>query len=574
MSNYSLTWEDASQLLKAHAAECVTDDVSLTPAEHADIEAMDRVTRAHALVIALFWGDYHMAQALWLGIQDCVIHLEADGNQLKATLVSGESFDVDMKLLEKYQAHDLLDEEFQNGVHLELVTLVSGGADLQSDSPWGLVLEGRHEIGYDHSGNYKVGKEGLELPILSGDHLYQPELQAAMMRRRQRNGITPSWIQDTLCWASAEMVAAHPDSLFAMAPVVSLHQETADKVGGEINVRSSSGLAVRGPVVVGEHVEAIQEANVIRYGFTGYNGYIPGIRDHRLIRCFMPNYLHAAATCEPGFLLCRTTVDFLAGFSQEKEQCGMVYDKALNDYIPISLMAINAAEARGRVLAAEQNTEYTPDESLSMVVKPVRAEIGEFMEMLNEPAEVAAFQKLMTPEHRQLLLRSFTGKSVSAETMHVLRDVLHLDFVPEKLGFDSSTSEISNMVAQGIRIPAGTQVFLAGRPAMDSMMPKQISQLLGQADGVISICGLPSNADAPAIFEKMKQEELLGLDGMNWPLREMARRHSFDEFLPLLKSKGAWRMAFEVWGADPLAPHIHKVPEDVQTRMASSSFDI
>lgn len=530
-----------------------------TYADKLAIDAMAPSDLGLTGVLAAFKGDKDVLAIVRKRLGVIPVSLSFDGGEIAGALASGETFRLPLGycMSNQWWQWDRTDLEELMRLILEL----SGGEELISRSPWGLILQPLYE--HDLEYESEIGQRNTPLPVLCAGRVVQSGVLQAL-HEKVIPGFSASWFDDTLCWATSEDIALHGEHLLPLDGVFQVEGVTA---GGKREV-----IRIRGALPDGvDEVASVAAIDSIRFGFEGL-GRDANIVDNELIRHFLGSEYQGVCLSNDGLRLCRTTVSFLSQFMWDEVADIQPYLDRVETYFPMKLISAKANQALGVRLGSET---YDPDAENKLTGILTAREVTPqqvFEVMALRPVERASLKKMLPQTLSAQIVRQGNQKArYSPEIMQRLMSSLDVEVPNLRLNISMANVQPTTDAEQ-VGIPAGSDIqFHSFERDSERMSAKRFSDLLARCEGPVTFEGIPSDA-APAEILRLYTEGKLTAS-QQWAMTEMARRAGLEAFEPHLGA-GYWDAAMDFFGTDAVAPHIGEVDDRVATRAMTLGLDL
>ncbi|MBB4867596.1 hypothetical protein HNP46_006510 [Pseudomonas nitritireducens] len=419
------------------------------------------------------------------------------------------------------------------------------------------------------------------LPFLNSGAIHDPELLLALDEASA--GLPIEWFDETLCWATPDMVAAFPNDLTALRPQVlgNLRIRPGASTSGELclPIQNLSGdLAKRvlvkaftadeesaGDKPSEAYLDPASKQDMLLTTITltlAPEGRALTLRDRVLLNWLVPENQRMGMQ-HNGRVLCRTTMGFLKGFQMMSADPGALRQArdALNHGFPLHEAAwahTGELEADTGFCAELTDTPWPVSTfAQSMFDFEGSEELGNLL-----PAEVLdPIISLLERERTTIEALNWVGYRLRRS--HRIRMVW------------ADKSDIINAFHAGCRLPPAADVIVELKPGRGHSIEEVVPLLMEMAEGPLSING--ESCDIPI------EEALEGLKGLRVKTSNPARyavlksvllNHGIDAAIPLLRTKAQWRVAVDVFSPSDLEPHAAKVPTSMITVVAAGMLDI
>lgn len=535
------------------------DGIALTDYSHVECAQMG--------VLASILGDYRLLAGCVLRLEGAPISLEWDEGNI-AGQIGEETFWIPSDLNTVWGLEYLVSKSLAHD-HLRMVNQLAGGESLLSTGPWGHLLTGALSPSVCDFENRIVSDEKLPLPELVNGRVEIAGLLDGLLKLGKSQGSAAEWFDDILCWASPEMVSAHPDQLEPFDAIVRLI--------GEGNGQSINGLSVTlsGPASPWE-VNDLSQVGQVTYGLLPRGRDGNGI-DFLLMRNFLRSICDEVFRGIPGRVLCRTSAAFLDQFAREPADNQIKYDEALKGYLPLNLLALRHLEANGTVLGSDPAVEVRYDVGPKGILTVERASVEGFLSTsTNTPEAAPGIQKLIPEQYLQAMLEKKMAGSISPDEAAHLRDAYGADITGAVISVLLSEDELSALEEKGVLLHSDCKVTFRG---CESLSTEQLLGFVTRAraffQGRLEVCGIDMDTATEAeILARWHELPAGNMSLAHEDLRVVGRVRGFDAFLPVLKGQEDWTMAYQFFGSGAVEPYIDRLPDRIATKMCMDGFSI
>lgn len=544
------------------------------------LRRLDPLAAAHMVVFAALRGQLEVAKEAWFALGGVPIRYTTIfemKHQPTVVLPSGHSAkimngDFGMGRLLKFLEDDDI-PEFMSFIHE-----VSGGANLKGNTlGWPELLRDVVETTTPSRSSRKVGEMGLALPRLTAEAVIEePGLLAGLERKAAQRGVDPGWFDDILIWASDRLFAKYPEGLNPLMPVFNIHGDLAPHTD---DIRTGKSMRLGDPKRKLGRVPSIKGVDFVDIGFRGLNRKA-GKMDEYLLSYFQPHTLSAIEASKEGFFLCRTTVGFLKQFERDADLRQDQYDHALDAYMPLHAIAMYHYSEMGGPIAnspVQGAKDFARNRTRpGYEMWPKRRTIENFLGLIaKHPCEVEAFRRLLPEKLGQALTAQFLEDRIPMSSLPVITALIGKEIERPKLKFSGSSADIDFLSRSGYVLPDGADIRVwMKKEHYDFLLPKVLEFLAQRADGCYTVNGLVSDASPEQILDMIAQHLDDRGSHVDMPIfLATAKAKGFEFFEAQINTEDQWRAAYKTFGVAPLQKHIAEVPDDVATKMATSSFD-